>query len=447
MARSFQDRLDEVIESFGAGSLEETRYLLESLRPQEIANLLTSTPPKVRWVLWELLDEEEENQALQYLGEDVRARFLESMDTAQLVAAADELDTDDFADILQELPDTLSAEVLATMDAKDRARVEAVLSYREDSAGGIMNTDTITVQPRHAVELVLRYLRLRKDLPDPMDSLIVVNKQDEYLGVLRVSRLLTADLSVTVREIMDTDATAIPVEMADSEVARIFTDQDLVSAPVVDDLGRLLGRITIDDVVDVIVADAEEALLAPAGLDLEEDTFAPIFITVRRRAVWLGINLLTAFLASAVINVFEDTIAEVVALAVLMPIVASMGGIAGTQTLTLVIRGMALGHIGRSNLGYLVNREFLVAILNGLLLAGVVAAVAATAFQDLLLGGVIAVAMVVNLLIAGVSGSLLPSILRAMNIDPALAGGVVLTTITDVAGFFVFLGLATLAYA
>lgn len=447
MAQTFQDRLDEVIESFGSGTLEETRYLLESLRPQEIANVLTSTPPKMRWVLWELLDEEQENQVLQYLGEDVRARFLESMDPAQLLAAADELDTDDFADILQELPDTLSAEVLAAMDAKDRARLEAVLSYDEESAGGIMNTDTITVQPRHAVELVLRYLRLRRDLPDPLDALIVVNKQDEYLGVLPVSRLLTADVSVTVREIMDTDATSIPVDMADTEVARIFAEQDLVSAPVIDTEGRLVGRITIDDVVDVIVADAEEALLAPAGLDLDEDTFAPILVTARRRALWLGINLLTAFLASAVINLFEDTIAKVVALAVLMPIVASMGGIAGTQTLTLVIRGIALGHIGRANLGYLLNREFLVACLNGLLLAGVVAAAAATVFQDLLLGGVIAVAMVVNLLVAGVAGSLLPSVLRAMKIDPALAGGVVLTTITDVAGFFVFLGLATLAYA
>ncbi|MBK79733.1 MAG: magnesium transporter [Gammaproteobacteria bacterium] len=447
MAQTFQDRLDEVIESFGAGTLEETRYLLESLRPQEIASVLTSTPPKMRWVLWELLDEEQENQVLQYLGEDVRARFLESMDPAQLLAAADELDTDDFADILQELPDTLSAEVLAAMDAKDRARLEAVLSYDEESAGGIMNTDTITVQPRHAVELVLRYLRLRRDLPDPLDALIVVNKQDEYLGVLPVSRLLTADVSVTVREIMDSEATSIPVDMADTEVARIFAEQDLVSAPVIDADGRLVGRITIDDVVDVIVADAEEALLAPAGLDLDEDTFAPILVTARRRALWLGINLLTAFLASAVINVFEETIAKVVALAVLMPIVASMGGIAGTQTLTLVIRGIALGHIGRANLGYLLNREFLVACLNGLLLAGVVAAAAAAVFQDLLLGGVIAVAMVANLLVAGVAGSLLPSALRALKIDPALAGGVVLTTITDVAGFFVFLGLATLAYA
>ncbi len=446
MARPLQDRLDEVIDSFGAGTIEETRYLLESLRPQEIANLLSSSPPKMRRVLWELLDEEEENQVLQYLGEDVRAGFLESMDTAQLVAAADELDTDDFADILQQLPATLSREVLAAMDAKDRARVEAVLSYPEDSAGGLMNTDTITVQARHSVELVLRYLRLRKDLPDPLDSLIVVNKQDEYLGVLPVSRLLAADPSVTVREIMDTDAAAIHVDMRDSEVARIFTDQDLVSAPVIDSEGRLLGRITIDDVVDVIRADAEEALLAPAGLDLEEDTFAPIFTTVRRRALWLGINLMTAFLASAVINIFEETIAKVVALAVLMPIVASMGGIAGTQTLTLVIRGIALGHIGRANLAYLLNREFLVAALNGLLLAAVVAVAAAFAFQDLVLGGVIAIAMVVNLIIAGVAGALLPAILRSLDIDPALAGGVVLTTITDVAGFFIFLGLATIAY-
>jgi magnesium transporter len=447
MARSFQDRLDEVIESFGSGSLEETRYLLEALRPQELANLLTSTPPKARWVLWELLDEDQKKQALQYLGEDVRGRFLESMDTAQLVAVADELDTDDFADILHELPETLSEEVLAAMDAKDRARVEAVLSYPDDSAGGLMNTDTITVQPRHAVELVLRYLRLRKDLPDPMDSLIVVNKQDEYLGVLPVSRLLTADVSVTVREIMDSEATAIPVDMSDSELARIFRDEDLVSAPVIDAEGRVVGRITIDDVVDVIVADAEEALLAPAGLDMDEDTFAPIFLTARRRAIWLGINLATAFLAAAVINIFEETIAKVVALAVLMPIVASMGGIAGTQTLTLVIRGMALGQIGRANLRYLLNREFVVACLNGMLLAGVVAVAAAVAFQDLMLGGVIALAMIINLVTAAISGSLLPSILRHMKIDPALAGGVILTTITDVTGFFVFLGLATLVYA
>ena len=443
----FQEQLSEVIRSYGSGSLDETRVLLESLRPPEIANLLESTPPKVRQVIWRLLDEEEENQILQHLHEDVLNEFVESMKTEQLAAAADDLDTDDFADILQQLPRTISDEVLAMLDASDRARLEAVLSYPEDTAGGLMNTDTITVRPRHAIEIVLRYLRLRKELPRTTDALIVVNSREEYVGLLPVAKLLTADPSVTVREVMDSEAEVIAVDLPDTEVARIFSELDLISAPVVDAAGKLLGRITIDDVVDVIIEDADEAVLARAGLDLEEDTFAPILKSARRRAVWLSINLATAFLAAAVINIFEETIAKVVALAVLMPIVASMGGIAGTQTLTLVIRGMAVGQIGRANLAYLVNREFVVAILNGLLLASLVAVVAAIAFGDVILGAVIAAAMIINLMVAAISGSLLPSILGAMRIDPAIAGGVVLTTITDVTGFFVFLGLATWAYA
>jgi len=443
----FQDQLNEVIRSYGSGSLDEARFLLASLRPPEIANLLESTPPKMRRVLWELMDEAEENQVLQYLGEDVLSDFLESMNTDQLVAAADMLDTDDFADILQQLPTTISDQVLANMNLSDRSRVEAVLSYPEDSAGGLMNTDTITVRPRHALEIVLRYLRLRKELPEATDALIVVNSRDEYAGMLPLAKLLTSDPSVTVREVMDSEAEALPVNMSDTEVARIFSEHDLISAPVVDDKGKLLGRITIDDVVDVIIEDADEAILARAGLDLDEDTFAPILKSARSRFLWLSINLMTAFLASAVINVFEETIAKVVALAVLMPIVASMGGIAGTQTLTLVIRGIAVGQLGRANLRYLLNHEFLVAVLNGLLLASLVAGVAALAFEDLLLGGVIALAMVINLIVAAVAGSLLPSMLTALRIDPALAGGVVLTTITDVTGFFAFLGLATWAYA
>ncbi len=443
----FQEQLSEVIRSYGSGSLDETRVLLESLRPPEIANLLESTPPKVRQVIWRLLDEEEENQILQHLHEDVLNEFVESMETEQLAAAADDLDTDDFADILQQLPRTISDEVLAMLDASDRARLEAVLSYPEDTAGGLMNTDTITVRPRHAIEIVLRYLRLRKDLPNATDALIVVNSREEYVGLLPVAKLLTADPSVTVREVMDSEAEVITVDLPDTDVARIFSEHDLISAPVVDAAGKLLGRITIDDVVDVIIEDADEAVLARAGLDLEEDTFAPIIKSARRRAVWLSINLATAFLAAAVINIFEETIAKVVALAVLMPIVASMGGIAGTQTLTLVIRGIAMGQIGRANLPYLVNREFVVAILNGLLLASLVAIVAAIAFEDMILGAVIALAMVINLMVAAISGSLLPSILGSMGIDPAIAGGVVLTTITDVTGFFVFLGLATWAYA
>jgi magnesium transporter len=442
----FQSHLSDVIQAYDSGSLDETRLLLASLRSTEVASLLESTPPKVRQVLWQLLDEDERNTILQHLRDDVLVDFLESMDAEQIAAAADNLDTDDFADILHQLPDTLSRTVLASLDSSDRARVETVLSYPDDCAGGLMNTDTITVRPRHAVEIVLRYLRLRKDLPATTDALIVVNSRDEYVGMLPIAKLVTSDPSVIVREIMDADAESFEVDTPDTEVARKFTELDLVSAPVIDADGRLLGRITIDDVVDVIIEDADEAVMSRAGLDLEEDTFAPILKTARSRALWLTINLLTAFLAAAVINIFEETIAKVVALAVLMPIVASMGGIAGTQTLTLVIRGIALGQVGRANLAYLLNREFLVAVLNGLLLASLVASVAAIAFQDYLLGGVIALAMVINLMVAAISGSLLPSILTAIRVDPALAGGVVLTTITDVTGFFVFLGLATWAY-
>ena len=441
------DTLNQVIETFTHRSADETRILLSSLRPAEVANVLESFPPKVRGVMWGLIEEENQNLALQHLNEDVRGDFLEGMDTAQLVAAGDDLDTDDFADILQQLPQSITTQVLAALDERDRARVEAVLSYDEDSAGGLMNTDTITVRPRHALELVFRYLRLRKDLPETTDALIVVNSRDEYLGMLPFAKLLTSDPTVTVREVMDSEAPALSVDMSDTEVARLFSDQDLVSAAVVDSQGKLVGRITIDDVVDVIIEDADEAVLARAGLDIDEDTFAPVRRSVRRRAIWLGINLITAFIAAAVINVFEDTIAKVVALAVLMPIVASMGGIAGTQTLTLVIRGEALGHLGSANRLWLLNREFIIAVLNGLLWATLVAITAAIAFQDTSLGLVIAAAMVITIVVAAISGSLLPSILRSLNIDPAIAGGVVLTTITDVTGFFVFLGLASLVYA
>ncbi|MCR9278447.1 MAG: magnesium transporter [Pseudomonadaceae bacterium] len=440
-------QISEIIRSFAIDSSDETRLLLRSLRPQEIANLLASVRTAERQVVWGLLGDEVRNQTLQHLGEDIRVDFLVGMGAAELAAVAEELDTDDFADILQELPQTLTDQVLGSMDAADRARVEEVLAYPDDTAGGLMNTDTITVRPRHAIEIVLRYLRLRKDIPDATDALIVVNSRDEFVGLLQVTKLLTSDPTVTVREIMDTEIEPIQVTAPDTEVARIFAEQDLVSAPVVDTNGKLLGRITIDDVVDVIIEDAGEALLAQAGLDVDEDTFAPIGRSARSRAVWLGINLMTAFLASAVISVFEDTIAKVVALAILMPIVASMGGIAGTQTLTIVVRGMALGHIRKGNLIWLMNRELAVSILNGLLWASLVAIAATVAFQDTMLGLIIAIAMIANMLVAALAGSLLPNILQRLGIDPAIAGGVILTTITDVAGFCLFLGLATWAYA
>jgi len=439
-----QEQIREVQRAFDEGTLDEMRFLLRALPPANVAHLLESTPPRIRQFVWQLLtDEEHRSQTLSLLGEDVRAEFLSEMDTEELAAVADNVDLDDFADILQELPEQIVAQVLAAMDARDRERVEKVLSYPEDSAGGLMNTDTITVRPRHTLELVQRYLRRFEHLPETTDSLIVTNDRDEYIGMLPLTRILTTDPKATVREVMLTDVPAIPAAAADTEVARLFAEQDLVSAAVIDDEGVLLGRITIDDVVDVIIEDAEETYLGQAGLDVDEDLFAPIPRAARGRAVWLGINLLTAFMASAVINLFEETIAKVVALAVLMPIVASMGGIAGTQTLTLVVRGMALGHVGGANLSWLVNRELMVAALNSLLLSLLVAAGAAVVFQDAQLGMVIAVAIVANMLIAAVAGALLPVILSALRIDPAVAGGVVLTTVTDVAGFFIFLGLAT----
>lgn len=441
-----QQHFERLLESISRGSTDDIKVLLASLRPSEVAALVEANTPDTRRIIWGLLEEEVRNQSLQHLHDNVRVEFLQAMDTAQLVTAAEKLDTNDFDDIPHQLPNTITDQVLEKLDSRDRARVESVLAYADDSAGGLMNTDTITVRPRHAAQLVLRYLRLRRELPATTDALIVVNSKDKYLGMLPLNKLLTADPTVTVREIMNGDEPSVHVDTPDTEVARLFSERDLISAPVINDDGCLVGRITIDDVVEVIIEDAEEALLAPAGLAVDTDIFAPVRRAVRRRAVWLGINLLTALLAAAVISMFEETIIKVVALAVLMPAIASMSGIADTQTLTLVIRGQATGQLGRSNMLRMLNREFIIAGLNGVLWAALVALGATYFFADAQLGLVIAVAMVTTILIAATAGSLLPILLRRMNIDPAIAGGIVLTTITDVAGFFIFLGLASWVY-
>lgn len=310
-----------------------------------------------------------------------------------------------------------------------------------------MNTDTITIRARFTLETVLRYLRRHEEIPEMTDNLIVVNRSDQLIGLLPLRTLLVSDPSCSVREMMVTDVEAIPAHMPDDEVARLFERNDWVSAPVIDDNGKLLGRITIDDVVDVIREDADHSFMSMAGLDEDEDTFAPVLKTAPRRAVWLGINLATAFIAASMINLFQDTIEKVVALAVLMPIVASMGGIAGTQTLTILVRGIAMGQVGKSNQAWLINRELAVGLLNGILWAGVVAVAASLWFDDWNLGIIIAAAMVINLVTAAVTGAVVPLLLSRINIDPALAGGVVLTTVTDVVGFVSFLGLATLFYA
>ncbi|NIB41854.1 magnesium transporter [Pseudomaricurvus alkylphenolicus] len=442
-----QAQLGEINEALNSGTFRQVRRMFNGLQAAEIAHLLESSPPPSRRVLWQLVDKEMEGDVLQELSDDIQAQFLRGMNTAEVVEITEGMDADDLADILQQLPDRVIREVLSAMSAQDRQRVEQVLSYDEDTAGGLMDTDTITVRPRLTLDVVLRYLRRHDELPPSTDNLIVVNRRGQFVGLLPLSKLLTSAPNITVREVMLTDVEAIPAAMPDNEVASLFERNDWVSAPVTDDNGIVLGRITIDDVVDVIREDADHSLMSMAGLDEEEDTFAPVMRTAPRRAVWLGVNLLTAIIASAVINIFEDTIDKVVALAVLMPIVASMGGVAGSQTLTVVIRGMALGQIGRSNISWLLSREFRVGLLNGMLWAALMAGVAGAWFNDPTISLIIAAAMIINLLTAAIAGALLPITLRSLNIDPALAGSVALTTVTDVVGFFAFLGLATYFYA
>ncbi|RVU30678.1 MULTISPECIES: magnesium transporter [Neptunomonas] len=439
------DKLNKALES---GAFQQVRFTLNTtLRPVEVAHLLEKSPPKERQILWNLVHHENEAKVLQHLADDIQADILATMDTDRVLEISESLETDDLADMLQQLPETVTRELLKIMDEQNRERIEEILAYPEDTAGGLMNTDTVTVRPDITVETVLRYIRRHDEIPDMTDSLFVISrKKESYIGILPLTKLLVSDPDITVREIMNTDIEPIPADMPDDEVAKLFEQQDLVSAPVVNTKGKLVGRITIDDVVDVIREDADHSLMSMAGLDEDEDTFAPLMKTTRRRAVWLGINLITALLASAVIGMFQATIDQVVALAVLMPIVASMGGIAGSQTLTLVIRGQALGHVERSNAGWLLNRELLVGGLNGILWAVVVSSVAIYWFQDTTIGMVIGMAIVINLVAGALAGTLLPLILKAWGIDPALAGSVLLTTITDVVGFLAFLGLATYFY-
>jgi magnesium transporter len=434
-------------EALGSGATLQIRRMLNGLPPADAAHLIESTPQNVRGVLWQLVDLENEGDILQYLSDEVQGQFLREMDAEEVATITEGLATDDIADILQQLPDRIIREVLDSMDHQDRLRVEHILTFDENSAGGLMNTDTITVRPNITLDVALRYLRRHEELPEMTDSLLVVNRNDQFIGALSLRKLLVSDPSVTVREIMDTEVEPIPASMPAREVANLFERHDWVSAPVIGEDRLLLGRITIDDVVDVIREESDHSLMSMAGLDEDEDTFAAVMTTAPRRAIWLGINLLTAFIASGVINIFEATIEKVVALAVLMPIVASMGGVAGTQTLTVVIRGMAMGHISRNNSRWLINREVLVGMVNGMLWAIVVAIAAAMWFSDPMIGGIIAAAMVINLITAALAGAVLPLLMKSMNIDPALAGGVVLTTVTDVVGFMSFLGLASYFYA
>ncbi|MFA5683040.1 MAG: magnesium transporter [Lysobacteraceae bacterium] len=430
-------------EALDSGRLGPVRRLVNTLAPAEIGNLLESLPPGKREIVWGLVDSEDDGEVLLHVGDEVREALIAAMDPDELVAAVEDLDIDDLADLAEDLPGQVIDEVLKSMDRENRERLERVLSYPEDTAGRLMNPDIATVRADVGIDVVLRYLRLRGELPEHSDHLYVVDRRHRLIGRVPLAALLTNDPGTPINQLIDSEQEPIRVAETAAEVARQFSDHDWISAPVVDDDNTLLGHITIDDVVDIIREQAEHQVLGAAGLDEDEDLFSPVWRATRRRLVWLGINLATAFVAASVVDSFEGTIQKLVALAVLMPIVAGMGGNAGTQVLALMIRGLALGQVGPSNLGTLIWKEARVALLNGLALGLILGVVVLAWFGDWKLSLVIFTALTLNLVAAAAAGVLVPVTLKRLGFDPALASAIFLTMVTDVMGFFTFLGLAT----
>ena len=435
-----------LLNALDSGAFAKAHALLETIHPGDAASLVESLPPASRALLWQLMDDSQAAEVLPYLSEEVQADMLESMDTDAISSALSDLDTDDLVDILKQLPERIIEQVLNEMHWQDRQRIEQVLQYSERSAGALMDTSTITIRSDISLEVVLRYLRRHDSLPDATDNLLVVDAQGKFIGLLPLTKLLVSNPALLVREVMATDVAIFQVDQDADEVAEIFERQDLVSAPVVDSNNFLLGRITIDDVVDLIRGASDDRMLNMGRLSSSEDTFASWNKVVSSRAKWLGINLITAIVASISISLFDETIEKVVALAILMPIVASMGGIAGTQVLTIMVRALAMRQISWNNVNFILKREVLVSISNGLLWAVIVSTMTSFWFGDWQIAMVIAFALAINMFAAALTGVLLPLLLQRLHIDPALAGGVILTTVSDVVGFVSFLGLASWVY-
>jgi magnesium transporter len=439
-----QANLQQLREQLDSGGMRSARLMIHSLHPSEVARLLESVPLRERAVLWEMVASDDEGDVLVEVADEVRDGLIKGMQTEQLIAATEGMELDDLADLLIDLPEAVTRQVLQSLDQQDEERLRQVLAYDEDSAGGLMNVDIVTVRPDVTLEVVCRYLRARGEMSDGMDSIFVVDRDNGYVGSLYLSRLLTNDAETIVSSVMSTSIMPIPAHTPSTQVVWEFENRDLLSAPVVDDDYRVVGRITVDDVVDVIRDEAEHSLMSAAGLDEEDDMFAPVVKSAKRRALWLGVNLCTAFLAAAVVDVFQTTIDKIVLLAVLMPVVPSMGGVAGSQSLTIITRAIALGQIDRTNAQRIMRKELLVGLLNGIGWSIVVATFTFLWFGDWRIGGVIGAAMIINLFVAAFAGFAIPLTLKRMRIDPALAGGVVLTTVTDVIGYMTFLGLGAI---
>ena len=437
-----KNNLDQLLDNSSDLSNDEVRSLLNKLSSSEIAHALESSPPKQRKLFFSLLETNEEGDVLADLGEEIQQDLVSSISNEELAEAVKELEPDETVDILQNLPEERMNTILSKMSLRDRKRIEIGLTYPENTAGGLLNTDVISVRPSHSIEVVINYLRDQKELPNNTDKIFVVNNEDEYVGELAIGKIITSRPKLSVREVMDTNANPIFVNQNDKEVATIFERNDIISSAVIDGSGKLIGRITIDDVLDVIKEDADQNFLGMAGV--AEDTFAPPGRAARSRVFWLSMNLFTAFIASMTINIFKDVLDQIVYLAILMPIVASMGGVAATQTLTIVLRGLTLEQINSSNLQWLFKRELAVSILNGFVLSILVGLVTFFWFDEILIALLISLALVINLISAVIAGVFVPLILRSLHQDPAIAGSVVVTTVTDVIGFLSFLGLATI---
>ena len=442
---SFEECLQNLMTALEASNHEEAKDQLKDLHPGEIALLLEAIKPKDRTVIWPGIEVSIQGEVLKEVNEDVQSQLIDEMSVDALVKATEKLDTDDLADIVPNLPESAVHSLLLTLDYKHREHLNKVLEYPEDSAGGLMNTDFITVRPDVTISAVIRYLRLLKEMPVDTDQVFVVDRNFTYLGSLLISTLLTEEPEQVIMSLINSDfSKPIHADTDEAEVALLFEQRNLISAPVIDENNQLVGRITIDDVVDVIRDQAEHSVMSMVGLDEDEDVFAPIIQSTMRRSIWLGVNLVTAFIAVYFIGLFEATLQQKIALAILMPVVASMGGIAGTQTLIIVTRGIATGRVTTANIKSLINKEVAVSGLNGVIWSIVIALVTYYWFSDVVLSVVIGLAIIVNLVVAAFSGAFLPLLLTKLKIDPALAGGVILTTITDVIGFVAFLGLAAL---
>lgn len=438
------DLVEKVLVELENEDASALNSMLEVVHPAELAHVLESLPPQERKQFWSLIDQDVHSDVLSYLHEEVRLGIIDKMPADHLLAAAQDMTPEDLAVVLDSLPIEVGDSIIEQLEEDHRLRLEIVRSYEEGIAGRLMNNDVISVRSDITIAVVLRYLRMHPELPAHTDALMVVNKDNHYLGKLIISHVLTAQPETIVGEIMQADIDKVLATDSVHDVLIQFDRRDLISVAVVDENNYLLGRITIDYVVDLIREEAEHALLKSAGLNEEEDLFSPMVPSAKRRGLWLGFNLLTVFMASWVIGQFEEVLARFVALAVLMPVVASMGGIAGSQTLTLTIRGLALDQIAHSNVRWLIIKEVGVGALNGAVWSLVVALVSFLWFQDIGIALILAFAMLLNLLFAAISGISIPLVLRRVGIDPALSGAVILTTVTDIIGFLSFLGLASL---